>query len=335
MITPFTLVICTYMRPKPLLALLQSVREQIVYPNEILIIDGSTNDETEHVLKENIFKNLKYYKVDANTRGLTKQRNHGISLVSETSEVVCFLDDDTELFSNYFEVIMQTFQADKTVVGVGGVAVNENRWEKKDTTKIYPKKTYYELDDYVVKESARNIARKRFGLDSKSPPGVMPSFSNGITYSYPLNDKTHPVDLLIGMSFSFKKEVFKSIKFSTYFEGYGLYEDADFSLRALQFGKNVINTGAKLNHYHDASGRPNQYKYGKMVLRNGWYVWRVKYPNPSLKARLKWNATALLLTAIRSTNILTSNAKKEALTESLGRIVGWWSLLFNAPKVER
>jgi hypothetical protein len=72
-----------------------------------------------------------------------------------------------------------------------------------------------------------------------------------------------------------------------------------------------------------------------MVLRNGWYVWRVKYPKPTLKARLKWNATAFLLTAIRSTNIITSNSKQAALTESLGRIVGWWSLLFNAPKVEQ
>lgn len=40
------------MRPQPLLKLLESVREQTLYPNEILIIDGSTNEETGIVLKK-------------------------------------------------------------------------------------------------------------------------------------------------------------------------------------------------------------------------------------------------------------------------------------------
>jgi len=133
---------------------------------------------------------------------------------------------------------------------------------------------------------------------------------------------------------SFRKIVINNIKFSTYFEGYGLYEDADYSLRALKYGKNVIATSVLLEHYHDGSGRPNQYRYGKMVIRNGWYVWRVKYPKPSLKAKFKWHATAILLTKIRILNIVTTSNKKEAFTESLGRIVGWFSLIFNAPKVE-
>jgi hypothetical protein len=67
-------------------------------------------------------------------------------------------------------------------------------------------------------------------------------------------------------------------------------------------------------------------------VRNGWYVWRVKYPSPSFKAQLKWHAITLLLTAIRLSNALTSSQKREAATESLGRIVGWLSLLFNKPK---
>ena len=106
---------------------------------------------------------------------------------------------------------------------------------------------------------------------------------------------------------SYKKEVFKKIVFSTYFEGYGLYEDADFSLRIAKLGALYVNTSAQLSHHHDASGRPNKFKYGKMVVRNGWYVWRVKYPNPSLKAKFKWNAIVLLLAFIRFSNIFTNN----------------------------
>ena len=160
----------------------------------------------------------------------------------------------------------------------------------------------------------------------------MPEFSNGRTCGFPLNEKIYEVDLLIGMSFSFRKVVFDNIKFSHYFEGYGLYEDADFSIRVQKFGKNVITTKAKLLHYHDPSGRPNQYEYGKMVVRNGWYVWRVKYPNPSLKAKFKWNVIVILLTFIRFSNIFTDNKRKEAFIEALGRTIGWFSLLFNKPK---
>jgi glycosyltransferase involved in cell wall biosynthesis len=54
---------------------LQSVQKQTVYPNEILIIDGSKDDATQTVLQLNFFDNLKYFKVLENERGLTKQRN--------------------------------------------------------------------------------------------------------------------------------------------------------------------------------------------------------------------------------------------------------------------
>ena len=130
---------------------------------------------------------------------------------------------------------------------------------------------------------------------------------------------------------SFRKSVFKEFQFSTYFEGYGLYEDADFTLRLSKVGKLYINTNAQLGHYHDASGRPNQYDYGKMVVRNGYYVWRVKYPNPSFKAKIKWHLITLLLTVIRFTNVATTSKRKEAFTETLGRISGCVTLFFNPP----
>jgi len=323
------------MRPNPLLNLLNSVKVQTLYPNEILIIDGSTNEATSLILKNNIFQNLTYHKVTAEHRGLTRQRNFGISNTSEESDVICFLDDDTILESNYFEEIIKTYQSDDTIVGVAGVAINENRWIAKQPNRHYNKYYYYEFEGYVYPEGSRNVLRTILGLQSNLGPGRMPAFSNGRTCGFPLNDKIYEVDLLIGMSFSFRKIVFNNIKFSHYFEGYGLYEDADFSIRAQKFGKNVITTKAKLSHYHDLSGRPNQYQYGKMVVRNGWYVWRVKNPKPSFVARFKWNAILLLLTLIRFSNTFTTRKGKEAFTEFLGRIVGWFSLIFDKPKRDK
>ncbi len=318
------------MRSQPLLTLLKSVNTQTLYPNEILIIDGSTDTKTETVLNENTFNNLKYFKVDETNRGLTKQRNFGISKAEKTSEVICFLDDDTVLDPNYFENLISTYSTFPDTLAVGGYITNEAQWE---TAKEEKSSSKFYYDGWQRTEPSRFKLRKVFGLQPDTKPGFLPTFAHGRSIGFlPPSGKTYEVEQLMGGVSSYKASVFKTIKFSTYFEGYGLYEDADFSIRLAKTGQLYINTNAQLAHYHDGSGRPNQYHYGKMVLRNGWYVWRVKYPKPSFKARFKWHATAFLLTNIRLTNVITTNKRKEALTESLGRVVGWLSLFFNAPK---
>jgi GT2 family glycosyltransferase len=171
-------------------------------------------------------------------------------------------------------------------------------------------------------------------LDSDTKPGFLPEFSHGRSVGFlPPSDKIYEVEQLMGGVSSFRKRVFDSFQFSTYFEGYGLYEDADFTLRLSKVGKLYVNTAATLAHYHDSSGRPNQYHYGKMVVRNGWYVWRIKHRFPSFKAQLKWHSITLLLTFIRLTNTFTTDKKKDSFFEFLGRMVGWFSLLLNKPKL--
>ena len=321
------------MRPNPLLALLKSVQEQTVFPDEILIIDGSTNEETRIILKKYRFENLKYFVVSPNQRGLTKQRNYGIERVGEEMEIVCFLDDDTVLENDYFEQLLKTYQIYPEALGVGGYIINESECEfvGKDYS---PKIDEYYYDGWKRKDGSRFVLRKKLGLDSDCPPGFSSLFSHGRSVGFlPPSGKIYEVEMLMGGVSSFKKKVFEALKFSTYFEGYGLYEDADFTLRVAKEGKLYLNTSAKLNHYHDASGRPNQYQYGKMVVRNGWYVWRTKNTKPLFAAKLKWHSITLLLTLIRYSNIVTTAKKKEAFNEALGRTVGWWSLVFNKPKI--
>lgn len=328
----FSLIICTYKRPKALLTLLQSVKQQTLYPNEILIVDGSPDDFTKEMLTQNSFQNLSYYKVEEKDRGLTKQRNYGIARVSEASEVVCFLDDDTVLAPTYFEAIIQTYQDYPEALGVGGYITNEVTWQHVGVNYIAKVNEFY-YDGWKRKDGSRFVWRKKLGLDSDVSPGCSPEFSHGRSVGFlPPSGKVYPVEQLMGGVSSFRKTVFEQFQFSTYFEGYGLYEDADFTLRVSKVGELYLNTAAQLEHHHDAAGRPNQYSYGKMVVRNGWYVWRVKNPKPSFNAQLKWHAITLLLTAIRSTNVITSSKKQEALTETIGRVVGWVSLFWNRPR---
>ena len=330
----FTLIICTYMRPKPLLTLLQSVLEQSCYPDEILIIDGSTNDETQKVLVEKPFLNLHYFKVPPEHRGLTKQRNYGIARVNRSSEIVCFLDDDTVLTSDYFEKLLDVYTKFPEALGVGGYITNEVEWTFAGQD-YQPKNNDFYFDGWKRKDGSRFVMRKKLGLDSDCLPGFSPGFSHGRSVGFlPPSGKTYEVEQLMGGVSSFRATVFNNFQFSSYFEGYGLYEDADFTLRVAKTGKLYLNTDAKLAHYHAASGRPNQYQYGKMVVRNGWYVWKVKNPNPKWNEIIKWYSISILLMSVRATNIVTTNKRKEALTETFGRFIGLISLLFNKPKTQ-
>ena len=320
------------MRPKAIVKLLGSVNSQTLYPNEIIIIDGSTDTLTQAVFKAEAYKNLKYYNVDAIDRGLTKQRNIGISKVSANSNIVCFLDDDVILEPSYFEQIINTYSIYPEALAVGGYITNEVDWKLSDNTNS--KNNFY-YDGWMRNESSRFKMRAVFGLEPDTKPGYLPTFAHGRSIGFlPPSDKTYKVEQIMGGVASYKTEVFDSLSFSTYFEGYGLYEDADFSIRLAKLGPIYINTRARLAHYHDGSGRPNQYNYGKMVVRNSWYVWRVKYAKPSFKARFKFYATTILLMTIRGTNSITSQEKRKALTETLGRFVGLISLIFNKPRIQ-
>ena len=161
-------------------------------------------------------------------------------------------------------------------------------------------------------------------------PGLIPEFSHGRS-ALPPDGNIYLVEHFMGGISSYRKELFSQMKFSNYFVGYSLYEDFDFCVRALKYGKLYVNTNAKVWHYHDASGRPDFFRYGKMVVRNGWYVWRVRFPDPSLKARLKWHATTLVLAHIRLANTITGPDRKNALMDYFGRMTAWVGLCGKPP----
>ncbi|APU69128.1 glycosyltransferase family 2 protein [Christiangramia flava] len=316
----FSLIICTYERDTSLKRLLDSVQEQRLYPDEILIIDGSYSKETEIMLEEHSYKNLKYFRVEEEDRGLTKQRNYGIKKSSEVA-IICFLDDDIVLKPDYFQQLIQTYQLIPEAIAVGGWIEDETAW--KTVPKEYqPAYDEFVIDGYVRKLGQRNVLRKRLGLLSDKPPGFMPEFSHGFSTGFlPPSNKIYEVEYFMGGVSSYKKKIFDKLGFSPYFEGYGLYEDMDFCLRASNYGKLYLNTGARVKHLHVESGRPNHYKYGQMVVKNGKYVWKLKYPKPSFKARLKWYKISFLLAFIRLINYLQGD--KAGFRDFKGRLSGF------------
>ena len=316
----FSLIICTYQRPQALLNLLKSAEKQTLYPNQIVIVDGSTNEDTKNIIERSDFKNLEYYLVSNKDRGLTRQRNYGIKKVANDSLITCFLDDDVVLLPDYFQKLIETYTEYPNTLGVGGYILDDNiKWIKDEEKKASFDE--FEFDGWKRKLGSRNVLRKKLGLLSDKPPGIMPEFSHGFSTGFlPPSDKIYPVEFFMGGVSSYKTKVFSKIKFSEYFDGYGLYEDMDYCLRVSRLGQLYVNTTACLYHYHDPNGRPNQFRYGKMVIENGWYVWRTKYERPSRKAKIKWFKIAYLLTFVRLANVFSTSEKQESFTEFLGRM---------------
>ena len=329
----FSLIVCTYSRPESVIQLLDSVVQQSLYPNEILIIDASEDDKTESKLSVTNYKSLTYFKVDDKNKGLTRQRNFGIRNANQTSEIICFLDDDIVLEKDYFENLISTYKQRIDAVAVGGAIIDEGVWNK--INEEY-RVNYDEFikDNYVRKLGSRNVLRKRLGLLSNVPPGFMPEFSHGFSTGFlPPSGKIYPVEFFMGGVSSYRKFLFENVRFSPYFEGYGLYEDMDFCLRVSKLGKLYVNTAARVYHLHDESGRPDYFKYGKMVVQNGYYVWKSKYPKVKIKSWLKWYFITILLAIIRLKNGLF-DGEKVAVNDFRGRIKAlltlrsWSSKLF-------
>ncbi len=320
----FSFIVCTYNRCDSLQRLLNAIQNQTVYPDEVLIIDGSEGADTERMLERGHYPNLKYYRVHEKNRGLTLQRNYGIGKVGDNIDFVCFLDDDIVPENEYFEELLKTYKEKPDAIATGGWIKDETIWRNVATT-YSPEFDEFLIDGYVRKLGQRNVLRKRLGLLSPLPPGFMPEFSHGFSTGFlPPSGKIYEVEYFMGGVSSYKKSIFQEIKFAKKFAGYGLYEDMDFCLRASGLGKLYVNTSAKVAHLHEELGRPDYHKYGKMVIENGYYVWRLKYNNPAFTARVKWNAINFLLLIIRFFNGLK---EWKALDDAKGRFSALVGLL--------
>ena len=309
--TSISLVICTYQRPQAIVVALDSVLFQSRPPDEIIVVDSSEDNQTELAISSHeLGPSITYIMVDESERGLTRQRNRGISLAS--MDVVAFIDDDVVLEPDYILELGLAFDRHPEAVGIGG-SINGQEWLPPEAAQ--PK--HFVVEGWGTKDSFRWRVRRYLHLDSPLPPGWMPASGHGRSASYPPTGKDYQVEFIMGGVSGYRRDLFNSIQFSPWFEGYGLYEDLDFSTRASRLGSLYLSTKVRLDHYHEPSGRPDHVKYGRMVVTNGWRVWRTRWPMPSLKDRAKWWLTTLLLIVARA---LGPGDRKAAMNEALGRL---------------
>lgn len=294
------LVIPTYHRPKEMLALLERLTSVPDPPGEVVIVDGSIDDETfEKVLAwsggRSLAFDLAYVRSPA---GLTRQRNVGID--TSTGTFVFFLDDDCLPEPGYFEAIRRVFQEDRAqVVGaVRGSIINEIgrpislRWRIRFLLGLVP----------------RHVEPGRYYPTATSVPCSLASQFSGV----------REVDMVPGGASAYRREVFSSSRFSLFFDGYCQGEDLEMSLRIGQSWKLLWCGEAHVSHFHAAAGRPAAFQKGRMEVRNRFFIWKRYSQDAALSIRIKFWLDILYVFSYDLASFVARPGRRFHLQHALG-----------------
>ncbi len=112
-------VVPTMNRPAELRRLLASVESQSALPDEIIIVDGSS-EPVDRISKDFPRLSLKYLRVFP--PGLTKQRNAGMAMLSPHITLAACLDDDLVLEPGSIEAMLRFW--DNASKDIGGASFN-------------------------------------------------------------------------------------------------------------------------------------------------------------------------------------------------------------------
>lgn len=316
--TSLSLVVCTLDRPASVARLLDALRAQHRPADEVLVVDASDGTETRQVVEraaEGWPGPLRHHAVADDERGLTRQRNVGVA--ETTGEVVAFLDDDTVPDAGYVGALVACFARHPDTVGVGGVIV-ESGW--RPVRRRRPRLGWYRTGAWERREGWRWTLRRLVGLGAAAP-GELPPSGHGrpISFLAPTGGDQH-VEFVMGGASAWRRPVLERHRFDPGFAGYGLYEDLDLCISAGSEGSLVVAADATVQHLHAPEGRPDHRRYGQMVVQNGWYVWRRRWPRPSRSDRLRWWSTTLLLAACRLIGGPSGRAEARGRFEAMARV---------------
>ncbi len=254
-----SIIIATYNRPKELAVAIGSILDQTVKPLEIIVVDdGALPDPPlqSEALKKGI--RYTYIRKSPDNRGLTRSRNIGID--AACGDILFFLDDDIQLFTDFLETSLTCYHNHPHIDGMGG----GERLNKKPS--ISQKLWFcYEILFCMTGFKKGYFLPSAFSTNLGNPN---------------LKTRFGPVEFLGGASFSFRRHVFETARFSEEFAGYGLGEDKEFSYRISNTHSLYANPDAKLYHFESPAMRYQKYDKAKAkILSKYYFLTRVNVRN--------------------------------------------------------
>jgi glycosyltransferase involved in cell wall biosynthesis len=297
----------TYLRADHLATLLTTFVQQSVRPDEIIIVDGAREFETQ---TEKLITSVQLtdYPIPlmyrrSTERGTTTQRNIGIDLAS--GYFIALIDDDIRLDPDFFATILQAFDSD--VSGkIGGIT--GHRQNKARPLSEVPRWRWY----------------KRLGLFKIYESGRFDYLSG-----YPINqdliapfDGTREVDFVTAACTVWRRAVFDAgLRFSTDLPGYAIAEDVHFSMRAGRTWQLLQCGSARCIELNAPEGRSNQRELGYKRAYNYRYLFVSMVPERDYLQEYRfWRVQVIQILYALIRGLLTGNGK--LLSHGVGQLHG-------------
>lgn len=273
-----SVVLCTFNRHADLYNCLASLCIQTLPPNEIIIVDASTDAWENYPELIDLFSHTHFPHTALNylksPKGLTLQRNLGLR--TATRDFIYFFDDDVIIEPTYLQAMHETFiHNPQYVAGMGTI------------TNIAPKKI-----------GLHRIFRKFFLLQHEHGSGNFTA--SGIpTHPYG-TQQFKDIEILGGCCMAFRTQILKKHQFDTALATYAYMEDADIAHRIRQDGAIFFNPAARLQHIQSPVARDTQFINRAMLMRNYRYLFAKNFSNGNPLRILAhwWSIVGLLLEAL-------------------------------------
>lgn len=266
----YDIVMATRNRSEAVALSLPLVLGQTRLPKTILICDSSDDPSEIEAIVAGHAKDtsvpIRFVRCEP---GLTVQRNVGLALC--TANVVIFPDDDSLLYCDAAEKILEVYETDRAgrIAGVCARPVNRAPSETPGDLGSYAAENVGPVraavqwlrqrgKEWVNQDPFLSIGQ-RLNARHKMPPEVA---ALNVT----------PVAYMTGFRMSFRREVITKTGFDETLKKYAWFEDIDASFAAMKQGMVVAALDARIYHHRVASPRDNGYRMGRWALLNLAYV---------------------------------------------------------------
>lgn len=263
-------VIATRNRPEALALSIPLLVGQTRPPKRLIVIDSSDDHAP---VAETVARAVAGWNgeviVEHSAKGLPLQRNRGLTHV--TAPVVLFPDDDSLLYPDAAEHILEVYERD-TEGAIAAVCALEAMQAPGDG----PLSATYEVSaEETRKRSLRGfqsrIERKVSWLKPAKSLGRMLNDRHAVP-AWLAEMDARPVEYMTGFRMSFRTDAIRDPGFDDALRDYGLYEDLDASFTAVRSGLVVAAWRAKIYHHRFPGARANGRSLGLIEVLNMVYV---------------------------------------------------------------
>jgi GT2 family glycosyltransferase len=271
-----SVVILTRDRSEDLDECLSSLAQQTVLPDEVVILDNSSDKTTSELIKQSraTLPFTVLYDRGHPSLGTATGRNRAIDQTS--GDIIFILDDDVVLTDHsYIETLLGIFEED-AANEIGGVCMNSNP-NPGGALSFY----------------TRLALRIPFLLESPRPGRVLPS---GFRSHFP--SETSWVQCMPGCACAVRRAVVEKVRFDPGFETrpYAMSEDQDFSYRASLHWKLLWTDATEVWHKKSPhGGRLNPHDYYLSVVWNHHYFMRKNLGRPINHLAFWWAMVGVFL----------------------------------------